>query len=400
MAEEKVNYKTRNLLMAGAVAAAILSTVIFVSFGGGSEITDEESSQKVTEFNETLPSSKVEAVTDDKLKAMQLEQARLENAKREGLEGSSFGLLDGSTEQSIGMDVKSQLDQAEEQLRQKQGENEKELERLNKSREELETAKRRLMSEGNGKTSSAASQNSNSGVGSSRRTIDLEAQRLANKKKAYKQLQEKFGKERYPDLDDDMNPIVQSAPVKSETKAEPPSPVTKKKTFNTLGASKGVIGHDIRAVVHGTHKNLTANSQVKLRLLDPMVVDGVTIPRNAFVYGKVSFGGGRVQINIDNVNYQDNVLPFRGEIYDQDGSRGIYVPDNAISDATKEAGGNTASGAQTGVTIQRTGSLVQSGINGVNSGINAMKNAVQKKATENKVSISANYKVTIREKKN
>lgn len=393
MAEhDKPSNRNRNLLMIAGVVVSVVVCVVMACLGVGTEDTSKAEAV-VHDFNPTLPSAKVDEVTDDKFEAIKREQHRLDKEQNDELDGSSFSLLNGSTEQSQGARVNTEMAELSEKLKQQEEEQQRQLQA---EREALETQRKKM------DKAKMAMGTTSAGTGAGgKRSFNVEEQRQKYQDAAYKKLQDQYGKEIYPDRN--VKPTAKKEePENKENKPETAQPQVKKNTgkFFRMGTSDPDKGHDVRAVVHGTHKNLTANSQVKLRLLDPMEVNGVVIPKNSFVYGKVSFSGGRVQINIDNVNYQDNVLPFRGEIFDQDGSKGIYVPDNAISDATQQASGNTVSGAQTRVSTQRTGSLVQSGINGVNSGINAVKNAVQKKATENKVSISANYKVTIREKKN
>lgn len=386
--EEKANNKTRNLLMIAGVVFAVVICVIMACLGVGTE-DNSKKEVVVRDFNATLPSAKVEEVTDDKFEAIKREQHRLEKEQNE-LEGSSFGLLNGETEQSQGVEVNTEMAELADKLKRQEDEQQQKLEA---EKEALEAQRKKLESARGNVASVSTSR------GGGNRSFNLEEQRKKNQDVAYKKLQDQYGKELYPDRD--VKPAEKKETPQKVEIAKTQNEVNQKKTngFNSIGSKKGSIGHDIRAVVHGTHKNLTSNSQVKLRLLDPMVINGITIPKNSFIYGKVGFSGGRVQISIDNVNYDDNVLPFKGEIFDQDGGKGIYVPDNAISDAAQQAEGNTISGTQTRVSTQRSGSLVQSGINAANSGINAMKNAVQKKASENKVSISANYKVTIREKR-
>lgn len=385
--EGKQNNKTRNLLMIAGVVFSVVICVIMANLGvGTTDSTDKE--EVVNDFNPTLPSANVEEVTDDKFEAIKREQHRLEKEQNDELEGSSFGLLNSDTEQSQDEKANSEIAELSDRLKQQE---EEQKQKLEAEKEALETQKKKLEIAKSGVASVSHSKSVD-------RSFNLEEQRKKNQDAAYKRLQEQYGKGLYPDRD--VKPAEKKEEEKETAKVQNVENPKKKNRFNTIGSKNGSIGHDIRAVVHGTHKNLTSNSQVKLRLLDPMVINGITIPRNSFIYGKVGFSGGRVQISIDNVNYEDNVLPFKGEIFDQDGSRGIYVPDNAISDATQQAEGSTVSGVQTRVSTQRSGSLVQSGINAANTGINAMKNAVQKKATENKVSISANYKVTIRERKN
>jgi conjugative transposon TraM protein len=151
-------------------------------------------------------------------------------------------------------------------------------------------------------------------------------------------------------------------------------------------------------VVHGAQKNLTTNSIVKLRLLDPLTINGVVVPKNSFVYGRVSFSDSRMQITVDNINYRDNVLPFRGQIYDKDGFRGIYVPDNAIADAGKEGKSSTVDDQNTDFSTRHAStSLVGVGVTAVNSLGRAAKKAISKSASKTRVNIAANYLITIRE---
>lgn len=362
-----------------SVGIGFIAAVTFVALGLGEDAEPEQQYAQET-FNNNLPKSKVDELSEDKLTALHI-QENAEKEENEEMDGSSFDLLGKAEEQARQRELEA------EQLRQDEARAKAEIENLEQEREERMAAVARETQ------SNIRTAQTNYGRSSS--SFDYEKIHKESEEEAYRRLQKNYGKERFPDRDENKGKAVAvaTAPEKAE-------PTEKKITgFNSVVGGKRVATHDIRAVVHGTHRNLTNNSQVKLRLLDPMVANGVTIPRNAFVYGKVSFSAGRLQIAIDNVNYQDNVLPFKAQIYDQDGSLGIYVPDNAISEAGRDAGGSSVSGTNTTITTARSGSLIGAGVNTLNSGVNAVKNAVTKKTTENKVSISANYKVTIREDK-
>lgn len=187
--------------------------------------------------------------------------------------------------------------------------------------------------------------------------------------------------------------VEESDEEKEVVKEEKPAdPVPAKKGFKTMGGTTAASQKgSIRAVVHGEQKNITSSSQVKLRILDPIEVEGGVIPKNTLIIGQAAFHENRVQITIENIAYNNNVYPFRGTIYDQDGFQGIYFPDNLVNDVKKEAGSETSSSADI-----RMGSL--SGI--VSTGANAIVNATKSVATgairETKVTLPANYKLIIK----
>jgi hypothetical protein len=82
------------------------------------------------------------------------------------------------------------------------------------------------------------------------------------------------------------------------------------------------------------------------------------------------------------------IIPFRGIIYDKDGFQGIYVPDNIVDDTKREIGGNVIK------------DINLNGIPGgglVSSAVNSIKNAASGSVKEEKISISTNYLVTIKQ---
>jgi conjugative transposon TraM protein len=169
----------------------------------------------------------------------------------------------------------------------------------------------------------------------------------------------------------------------------------KTKGFKPMGG-KGTNGSSpsIRAVIHGEQKDITTASQVKIRLLDNVNVAGVSIPRNTMVYAKASFSANRILLNIESIAYNDNVYPFDAQIFDVDGFEGLYIPDNAVNDAGKETTSNTLSGEGVGITTtQRTLSKI------ITTTSSAVKSAASNKIRETKVTLPANYKIIIKQKK-
>lgn len=360
-----LNNKTRNLMIAGGLCALIISCVLVLTFeddGSGSE------KEVVNEFNSSLPSAVVEDVTDDKFEARDRERRRLDN-EMDYSEGSSFDLLSYEEEEP-------QEINAEEIVQDMQAINAENDKMLREKQKEYEEKKKQY-EEDLGKSKHKA--------GGSSRKPALTKEEMESKWRA--------------EVEDELNKKhgvkEETQPAEEEEKVVAQAP--KKSGFTNPLARKSSNAHDIRAVVHGEHKNLTTNSKVKLRLIDPMTIDGVTIPASRCIYAKVSFSEGRIQLSIDNVNFENQILPFKGDIYDEDGSRGLQVPDNAISDAGKETADGSLSSANTNIPSGKSRFGV-AGISLIQNAVDGAKNAVSRQNRAIKVNISANYKVTIREK--
>ena len=190
-------------------------------------------------------------------------------------------------------------------------------------------------------------------------------------------------------------PLQTSSSTEDEpTENEKDVKITKNKNgFRTLGVSGSSTTPQgsVRAVIHGEQKDITESSQIKLRILDPILVDGFMIPRNTIIFGMASFSENRVNIDIENIAFRNNIYPFRGRIYDQDGFLGIYIPDNLVNDAKTEASSETVSAAD--VNFSGLTGIVSTGANAI---VNAAKNVVTGSIRRTKVTLPANYKLIIK----
>lgn len=169
---------------------------------------------------------------------------------------------------------------------------------------------------------------------------------------------------------------------------------TQKGFYGIEGSSSKKGSNNIRAVVHGEHANLRSGATVKMRLLDNIRIGEYRVPQNTFIYGKLSFSKGRAQIFVENINYNNNIIPFQGVIYDKDGFEGIYVPDNVVDETARKAGSSAVSAVD--VNISSPSSIVNSGFNAVTG---AIKSAVSGSVKEEKISISTNYLLTIKQQR-
>lgn len=362
------------LICIGSLAFSLVAIVVFVALGGGSDAENDD--ERVEGFNNELPSANVVLVSDDRIQAAKLEEEKRKRDEMMGISGSTFQLLEVEEDQP-----KEDLDSLAKSM---EGQTREELER------QVASCKAEVVA------SSKTTLAENTDVADLQR-VDRSEYKKKRQQESYKTMQSIYGTELFPDAEEnESNQVERKSNVTSNVTPTAEEKPSKKVGFNTLNSKSSVSVHDIRAVVHGTHKDLTTNSQVKLRLLDPLTIGSVTIPRNSFVYGRVSFSEARLLISIENVNYENSVLPFKGEIFDKDGSRGIYVPDNAVNESAKEEGNTLVSGSSLSVTGGK-GTLSGMASSAVNGTVNTIKNAVVKSVNKNKVTISENYIVTIRE---
>lgn len=88
-----------------------------------------------------------------------------------------------------------------------------------------------------------------------------------------------------------------------------------------------------------------AGSRIRLRLLDDMQAGPYLIKKDTYLYALISgFNGQRVMLSVKSIVYQDKILPVKLEVYDLDGLEGLYVPESAFRDFTKDASTNVIQG--------------------------------------------------------
>jgi hypothetical protein len=83
----------------------------------------------------------------------------------------------------------------------------------------------------------------------------------------------------------------------------------------------------INAVIHERLKNINEGSQIKLRLMDEVTVEGVSIPKNTVVFATVRLSADRVYLTTETVTYKKKDYPFNAEVYDLDGMEGLDMTD-------------------------------------------------------------------------
>jgi len=88
-----------------------------------------------------------------------------------------------------------------------------------------------------------------------------------------------------------------------------------------------------------------ASSRIRLRLLEDITAGHTLVKKGAYLYALISgFSGQRVTLAVTSIFYQGTLLPVKLEIYDLDGLPGLYVPESAFRDFTKDLGTSTIQG--------------------------------------------------------
>lgn len=189
-------------------------------------------------------------------------------------------------------------------------------------------------------------------------------------------------------------------PEKDTTKIVETKPTQAvRRTFNSIRLVKEDETNAIKAFVHST-QTVMVGSTLKMQLAENCLTDdGQRIRKGTPVYGEVTaIDGERVIVKISSININNNILPFKKNVYSRDAIEGIYVPGNPKSDVAKDAGAAVASGANTNI----SGGLdigTQLVAGAANSVISATKSATSKNIRKIKVTIKTNYQILLMEDK-
>jgi len=109
----------------------------------------------------------------------------------------------------------------------------------------------------------------------------------------------------------------------------------KDRTKKTDSTKENKINITIQAVVHET-QTLQNGSTIKLRLLQDIFLNGTKIPRGNFLFGTCIITNERLNIQLTNAMYNNQVYPLSLTVYDTDGIEGIYIPGAITRDVTKD----------------------------------------------------------------
>lgn len=164
--------------------------------------------------------------------------------------------------------------------------------------------------------------------------------------------------------------------------------------FNTpVGKMLTSDRNTIPACVHGT-QTVTDGQVLRLRLLEPMVVDDRFIPKGTVLVGGTRIQGERLDIVINTVEYKGSVIPVELEVYDADGQQGILIPNSMEYDAVREIAANMGTSMNSSINISTdAGAQIASDLGkGVIQGVSGY---ISKKMRQVKITLKAGHKLLL-----
>lgn len=149
----------------------------------------------------------------------------------------------------------------------------------------------------------------------------------------------------------------------------------------------------IPACVHGT-QTVSDGQALRIRLLEPMVVDDRFIPKGTILTGGARMEGERLDVLVQAVEYKGTVIPVELEVYDADGQRGIPVPNSMEYDAAREIAANMGTSMNGSINISTdAGAQIASDLGkGVIQGVSGY---VAKKMRTVKVTLKAGHRLLL-----
>ena len=163
------------------------------------------------------------------------------------------------------------------------------------------------------------------------------------------------------------------------------------------GKGKG-FSNTISAVIH-QDQSVIDGTTIKMRLLSDIKINGLTIPKNTFIYGIATLNEERMNIEINNIRYQNGIFPVELKVYDADGILGVSIPGSILRNVGKNAltQGIQNMGQAGAYNVTMSNDIGQQlGMEATRTGINTIKSLLTKQTQQKKVFVKANYRVYLK----
>lgn len=185
---------------------------------------------------------------------------------------------------------------------------------------------------------------------------------------------------------------VQSKRTEEETYFGNKDTVNRQHRFYSDRQQSNSYANAISAMIP-TDQILQNGSVVKLQLGAAISINGITVPPGSYVFGTAAIQNERLLIHIPSILSGSNLLPVSLSVFDMDGLEGIYVPGSLSREVAKES----ADHALQSVGISGFDLSIKTQV--AAAGIGAAKSLFSKKAKQVRVTVSAGYRVLLRDDK-
>lgn len=168
--------------------------------------------------------------------------------------------------------------------------------------------------------------------------------------------------------------------------------------YTPVGNNASQEKNTIAACIHGD-QTLTDGQTVRLRILEPMNVRGIVVPRNSIITGATKLQGERLNITITSLEYGGTITPIELSVFDNDGQGGVFIPNSMESSAIKEVAANMGSSLGSSINIStNAGAQLASDLG--KGAIQGTSQYIAKKMHTVKVHLKAGYKVMLYQPEN
>ncbi len=168
--------------------------------------------------------------------------------------------------------------------------------------------------------------------------------------------------------------------------------------YTAVGNSLSQEKNTIAACIHGD-QTLIDGQTVRLRILEPMNVRGIVVPRNSIITGATKLQGERLNISITSLEYGGTITPVELSVFDNDGQEGIFIPNSMESSAIKEVAANMGTSLGSSINIStNAGAQLASDLG--KGAILGTSQYIAKKMRTVKVHLKAGYKVMLYQPEN
>lgn len=155
--------------------------------------------------------------------------------------------------------------------------------------------------------------------------------------------------------------------------------------------------NSIRACIHET-QIVTADNGVRIRLLDPIRVAKMMVPKGTVVTAIAKFQATRLQLIITSIEFAGNILPVEIMVYDLDGQPGLSVPYSPERNALTEVAANMGNTSGTSVSLSSTaGQQITTDLS--KSLVQGVSGYFAKKVRMPKITLKAGYQLFLMAKK-
>ncbi|MDO5615662.1 MAG: conjugative transposon protein TraM [Cruoricaptor ignavus] len=156
---------------------------------------------------------------------------------------------------------------------------------------------------------------------------------------------------------------------------------------------KPMLKNSIKACIH-TEQHIDKNNRIPLRLLEPIRVAGMVLPKGTLLTAMAKIGEGRLLLDINSLEYQGRVLAVSVTAYDLDGQRGLYIPYTPGANAFREIAAGLSQSSGTNYTF--SSSAKEQVLSEMGKGVlQGTISYISKKIAHPKIKVKAGYQLLL-----